>query len=532
MNRKFQLSMLLIFLFSTGIYLHSNEMTNSLYYDYFRFLEVQGEAESPTLMYNSLSMNDWELDDQHLWSGGYGEASNLIDSDLWSLSLSPVELLFSGNTAYSRKELSDGGWWQGKGLNGFGTAGVTLESSWFSITLQPEIWFSQNLYFDILTAVTDSDFGYFANSSIDWVQRFGDDAFYDFGWGQSDIHLNWKNLVLGVSTENFVWGPSLINSLMFSDNAEGFPHIYYGLEKTNTTAGNFELLAMRGILSESDYYDDDEDNNNTFVHGITGAWEPVWIPGLSFGLKWALLSNWEVWEQSWQLQAFGYDFTNDYFGGDEFDQKGSVTINWKLPESNFEWYFEFFREDYSPSLRFILLAPGHSAGYTLGFQKVFPLSEGRGISLITEYNELIQSRDYEIDLGVSTGSMYYSHSIVRHGFTNTGQMLGAGIGPGSDMETLKLNYYDSWGQAGLTFQRICWNKMYLYGDASTKSSSEGADNLRLNTEVSLGLNGMWLINNNFNLQGEMLASYNMNFNYIKENDVFNFYAKLGLQYRL
>ncbi|MBI9102596.1 MAG: hypothetical protein JEY99_09285 [Spirochaetales bacterium] len=522
--------LLFIFLIFSPALLSAGELLSSFYQDYFRYLAVQGKTENPALMNHSLSGNDWELDSDHPWQEGYQSPSSLLNVGDWNFYATAPNVMISANTSYARNELSDGSWWQGKGVNTFVTGGFKIKSSWFSLNFQPEFWSSQNLGYDILAAVTDSEYGYFFSANIDYPQRMGDESLYEWGLGQTDIRFNWWNFTLALSNENILWGPSLVNSLMISDNAAGFPHIEFGLKKTETAAGDVELISFRGRVEESDYYDEDPDNNYTFMSGITGGYSPVFLPGFTFGLKWTLMTDWDNFLDSWQLQAFGYDYTNDYFGGDEMDMKGSLTMNWIMPEAGFEWYFEFFREDYSPSLRSILLAPGHSAGYTLGGQKAFPIDDERGWSLTAEWNELIQSRDYEIDLG--SGGIYYSHGYVKHGYTNLGQMLGAGIGPGSDSEILRFDYYDTWGKYGIYFQRICWNKMYLYRNPVLLDRETGESGYnQLNTELNLGFDGLWMINKTFHLSGEMILSYNLNRNYIMENDVFNLYTRVGLTYR-
>ena len=108
---------------------------------------------------------------------------------------------------------------------------------------------------------------------------------------------------------------------------------------------------------------------------------------------------------------------------------------------------------------------------------------------------------YEIDSGLI--GIYYSYHIITQGYTHLGQMLGAGIGPGSDSEILKVDYFDSWGSVGIFLQRIGWNLMYLYQDPSTRADPEGADYLRLNTELNLGFTGVLVARRDFHF-----TSYN------------------------
>lgn len=518
---------MLIALVAISLSLSAQESINSIYQDYFNFLALTGEAEDPALMYHSLSNNEWALDGGHLWESRLGGSGEIFSTDNSRLRILTPELLVSGNTTYARTELSDGAWWQGRGINSFVSGGLKFETQYFSATLMPELWMAQNLAYDLLpAALAESDgFGYFEWSSIDYPQRMGDELLYEFGWGQSELRVNWKNLTLGFGNENILAGPSKVNSLMFSDNASGFPHVDFGLRKTETSVGEIELLGFRGRVEESDYFDDDSSNDYNFIHGILFGYSPSFAPGLTFGLKWSLMAQWEYWKENWYLQAFGFDFSNLYFGGDPIDQKGALTLQYKFPEVGFEWYFEFFREDYSPSIRYILLSPGHAAGYTLGGQKKFELERGRGFLATLEWNSLIQSRDYEIDSKLSPGGTYYTHGAIRQGFTNLGQMLGAGIGPGSEAETFLLDYYSEWGKAGIMVQRIVWNKDYLYG------TPEQGDYLRLNTEMNFGLNGVWLTSRRFHFFADLILSYQLNYNYEEGNDKVNLYGNMAVNYR-
>ena len=58
-------------------------------------------------------------------------------------------------------------------------------------------------------------------------ERFGNVNHNKTTYGQSSIRLNWKKLSLGISNENLWWGPSIRNSIMMSNHAQGFKHITF-----------------------------------------------------------------------------------------------------------------------------------------------------------------------------------------------------------------------------------------------------------------------------------------------------------------
>ena len=49
---------------------------------------------------------------------------------------------------------------------------------------------------------------------------------------------------------------------------------------------------------------------------------------------------------------------------------------------------------------------------------------------------------------------WYEHSSVRHGYTNNGEVIGAGIGPGSNSHYLELAMIDKLDRYGIAFEVI------------------------------------------------------------------------------
>ena len=89
---------------------------------------------------------------------------------------------------------------------------------------------------------------------VDIPERFGEKRHNNNLIGQSNIKLSWKKISIGFSTENIWWGPSIRNSIMMSNHARGFKHIFF---KSNrpviTPIGNFEWQVITGRLESSGY---------------------------------------------------------------------------------------------------------------------------------------------------------------------------------------------------------------------------------------------------------------------------------------
>lgn len=487
--------------------------------DYQRFLWLSGTDSKDTIMVDTNSLNNRS---DFSWNVQINEIN--------------IETTLSYNTAYDRSELSDGAWWQGRGFNGFISPGC--EASWgpISVKLQPDFWYSQNLEYDIVS----SPYGAYTYifTGIDYPQRMGNEPVYDLGLGQSMFRLNWWRLSIGFGTENITWGFNRVNSLLMSDNAAGFPHIdLYGYFEDTTIGrlnlGNFEFHSIWGRLEESQWFDEDYTNNYTFLTGFTGGWELAFLPGFAIGAKWSLTGNWSnLLKDPHPLTNIGYPFSVMLIdnirslGQDSYDQKGSFSFRYHFPEVGFNIYYEYFREDYSPDINRIVEEPGHASAYTMGVEKTFLENDGTGFSFSLEWNQLTQSRNYLLSGGVGT---YYTHHRVSHGYTNKGQMLGAGIGPGSDCQIIELNWYLRRLKLGTTLQRIGWNRDYIFSLNLSKGDTTATID-RYPTEVSLGFEVDYPLSDEWNLYGELLASYFVNYNYVADDNRFNLYTRIGVFY--
>jgi hypothetical protein len=103
-------------------------------------------------------------------------------------------------------------------------------------------------------------------------------------------------------------------------------------------------------------------------------------------------------------------------------------------------------------MRDLLAEPELNRGFMLGVLKTFSLSKNGRLVLNIEATNLENS-----SVGAQfrdESNTWYEHPAIRQGFTHEGQLLGAGIGPGSSAETGRLIYFGEWGMAGITLQRV------------------------------------------------------------------------------
>lgn len=370
---------------------------------------------------------------------------------------------------------NDGVLWAGKGTNVRALAGFTVTFGPVRIVAIPEITYSANSALSIDPIDTafarplpssrsrfSSPFNVYPYS-IDLPYRFGATSVQRVHPGQSSITLTAGPVEVGAATENEWWGPAIRNPLVLSDNAPGFPHAFVRTNGELTgPLGNFEARLIVGGLHESDFFDNDVSNDVRAISALAVAWRPRPRSQFTLGLTRAVIAP-----ASGYSDVPGASF--DVFRGvghpdaraltdSAFipgpDQLFSLFGRWAIPRYGLETYVEWARADVPVSLRDFLEEPNHSRGYTAGLQWTSADSaRGSRFRVLGEITSVEQSSTYRFR---PIGSFYTSRSVPQ-GFTNEGQVLGSGLGPGSSGGYLAADYFRGAWQVGLNFGTTRFN---------------------------------------------------------------------------
>ncbi|MFZ4615412.1 MAG: hypothetical protein ACOYM2_04330 [Rectinemataceae bacterium] len=467
---------------------------NSLADEYFDLLSLKGLVDRPYLSYRTRSELRWDWASIKARPGDMTIPQELADQDGRNLFL-PEFRLFSGYNLNRPQGDNDGLLWQGRGYNGSAEVGFALGSDYLSMVFHPAIAYSENTYFETMPGT--NPFAYFWGASVDAPQRFGASAYSDWDWGDSairatlppislgDITLNIP-LTIGLGTEALWLGPARLNPILHSSNAKGYPRLDAGVGKTKTPIGSLEGRVFAGLLTESAYFDQNPSNNSRSLTGITASYDPLFIPGLTVALHRTMLSIYSA-EQMWNdVRTVAWPFIRWSFGHDESDQRFSISFDYVLKPAGFELYLEWARNDFSPNLDYLWRYPFHSYGWTMGLRKVFGEASDAWWSLLeVEATELESSRDYEFLWPYS----FYGHGIVTQGYTQEGQWLGAGIGTGSNAQTLSWSIFGPPGRIRFSLARIQKDNDYVwflhFGDPAARRTDEFRFNAKLIASVSV-----------------------------------------------
>jgi hypothetical protein len=94
-------------------------------------------------------------------------------------------------------------------------------------------------------------------------------------------------------------------------------------------------------------------------------------------------------------------------------------------------------------------------------RKLFPLRQkGTFIQFASELTQL-QLNDATLLLD-SNSTSWYTHTYIRQGYSNQGQSLGAGIGPGSNSQRLEVAWLRGFNKIGMVFERVVRNNDFYY----------------------------------------------------------------------
>lgn len=471
---------------------------------------------------------------------------NTKETNLFKFKLLPVALVQQYNSLLPLGR-NDGVMIPSKGYQMKFSAGFFVSYKNLSFQFNPEYVNAENLPFEI--------FPNYINSSVrlnyirylntyDIPDRLGSSPYKKIFWGQSSLNYRIGKVNLGISNENLWWGPGKYNSLIMSNNAPGFIHFTFNSVKPiSTPIGSFEWQLISGRLVESGLdipaefymvnginYKVKKSKDWRYLSGLTLNYQPKWIPGLYLGLNrvFQLYNN-----------DLGKGFT-DYFpvispfqkknvtdeDGKNRDQIASLFLRWVFKESKAEIYFENGWNDHKQDFWDLLQDPSHSRAYTFGLGKIFTLESGLNKYLKFNFeNTLLQQSASRI---ARPAGAWYQHELVLHGYTHMSQVIGAGIGPGSNAQTLDLSLWKKTDVFGIQIERYSHNldlSHDVYTDYTIGEYNRRWVDLNFNLYVFKQIK-------KFGFNGRFTHSVVRNYQWQIPNNKNNFQIQLSLKYQL
>jgi hypothetical protein len=471
---------------------------------------------------------------------GFSEVNTAIDS-LYPINkqkskskliqYTPIQIIQQFNSGYPHG-LNDGAMIAAKGLQHLVALGIEGNMGNFSYQLRPEFVVALNPNFETFSTeqypkIWESYYRWL--NKIDQPEQMGRGAYNKIFAGQSFIQYNYKNLAFGISTENIWWGPGRFNALVMSNNAPGFLH--FNLKTTSpfqTAIGRFESQIVMGSLQGSGVLPPDRNRfdsigqplyqpkptNTRSLVGLIMSWQPKWTNGLSLGFT---------------AVSYGYNGAAAPFNKKAI--MGSLFARYIMPAENAELYFEYGRNDKVPTLFNLAFETGYPRAYVAGFRKLFATRKKHFWEFAAEFTQL-QLPTAEL---TQTTNSWYTSEKVPHGYTHQGQVIGAGIGPGSNSQIMDISYVNGMNKIGVKFERLVHNNDFYY--YTWQGLNEFA---RRWVDLSTTIHANWQFKQLI-LSGQMglIRSQNYQwrtleaplFYFSRGYDRLNFHSKIALTYR-
>jgi opacity protein-like surface antigen len=351
--------------------------------------------------------------------------------------------------------------------------GVHFTWKFLDVNLQPEWVLAENSPTPPFLG-NQEDGNYWAryffimNNVVDQYSQFGNQPLKTLFPGQSRIAFKFNNISTGISTENNWWGPGYRNSLVMTNEASGFLHYFVQNRRpVITPIGSFEGKGLIGMLENPLMLSPEDANlrsiwsggiavkNNSvrMLKAFIVNWQPKWVPNFYLGYSFA--------QQNY--------FTNEGpqpgkpFVENPKMQLGAFLLRFALPKDHAEFYAELGQPDkvVGPASFF---GDSTKTGFVLGGRKLFPLGKKKKsyLQFAIEFTQL-QLMDPGLVINNNEpfgGPLYnswYTSTSVRQGYTQNGKILGAGIGPGSNSQTIHLSLHRGRSLFRVNLERLAKN---------------------------------------------------------------------------
>lgn len=420
---------------------------------------------------------------------------------------------------------NDGAMIQARGLQVMTRAGFYARYGIVEVQAAPEWVYAANTSYD---------------TSINWGSNAGG-VYNKFFPGQSSLGIRLGAVSMGVSTQNLWWGPGQRSSLLMSNNAPGFLHVYIRSNRpAKTLIGTFEWQLIGARLDSDSTRPYENFHLKTARESYPSTWryqsafvisyQPKWIPGLFVGMTRTLQryqqdiglagGNWlkryiPVLTKAFQKKN---EPTDDV---ENTDQLASFFFRWVMPKSGWEFYGEWGYNDYKQNVRDYLMDATHAAAYIVGLSKVFKSRKKHIVAGL----EILKQSETASNLLRGAGNWYVHGG--DNGYTHLNQVIGAGVGFGADLQTIRVEQKYSDKQHSILFQlerivRVPQKETNQWTDFSFMLKPVWQlKSVSISTTVSCiySNNFMWNKNyNDINFMGKLVAIFPININEKLKND--------------
>lgn len=352
----------------------------------------------------------------------------------------------------------DGSLWAGRGISSLIRLGATIDWGRVHVAVAPELWHAVNRPYDLLPGrdsarSTFSSPFFTGRNSLDIPSRMGRARVTVLTPGQSAAWANLGPLDVGVSSSNLWWGPGARDGLMFGPGAAGIPRFFVRTPRpVATPLGRVSIDGFFGILTESRWFDGDTSNDHRSLSAAALSWSPRSSDHFTVGIARAV-------QRVARLDGSVLRRASDALRAApelEADRLTMFFVRLVVPDAGMRAWAEVATPRPMGRLRDFLTVPGDNLAYQLGVEQLIRHGASRWLlhaeAMTVEPGLMVRDRP---------SAFFYAGSGTPHGWTQRGQMLGAGTGPGSNAQWLSVDRSTNRWSAGVYGERVRWNNESL-----------------------------------------------------------------------
>lgn len=352
----------------------------------------------------------------------------------------------------------DGSLWAGRGVSSLVRLGATLDWGRVHLALAPEVWHAANRPYDLLPG-RDTSRSTFASpfftgrNSLDLPSRMGRAPVTEVTPGQSAAWASIGPLDAGVSSSNLWWGPGARDGLMFGPGAAGIPRLFLRTPRpVATPLGRVSIDWFLGILTESRWFDHDTSNDHRSLSAAALSWSPRSSDNFTVGIARAV-------QRIARLDGSVLSRALDAVRGapeHEADRLTMFFVRLVLPDAGMRAWAELATPRPMGRIRDLLTVPGDNLAYQLGVEQLIRHGASRW---------LLHAEVMNLEPGLMVrdrpSPSFYAGTGTPQGWTQRGQLLGAGTGPGSNEQWLSVDRSTDRWSVGVFGERVRWNNDVL-----------------------------------------------------------------------
>jgi hypothetical protein len=248
--------------------------------------------------------------------------------------------------------------------------------------------------------------------------------------------------------------------MLLGATSDGFPHAY--VRSPTVSIGPFRttVRALAGKLTESDHFDEAEDNDHSLLSALRVELELGDSPGVQLAVTSMVRQRWSqdlsITEVLGLLVPRSTSQGGQGKGG--ADGIGAITLLLPVTSLGIALHGTWGRGDFFVDAEDLLTEPDHNQFWAMGLRQEWGRANTRPMwALNLEHASSAASppqffvRHNAFSVGV------YRHPATGQGHTQRGQLLGASIGPGARATYVSLDRTLTNRLVGVLVERVLWD---------------------------------------------------------------------------